>query len=271
MSNTDTTTTTNRADQGRRVSSGGLRLPEPIAPRAPAMQGGRIRSLLSIYRSSTGRKFVMALSGIAIVGFVIVHLVGTLKIFLGPEETNAYGEALRDLGGHLVPRTHLLWIFRLGLIGAFAVHIQAAFSLDRRNRKARGRATYNRREYLAATYASRTVLWSGIIVGLFIVFHIADLTWGATNDDFVRGDAYNNQIDSFSNPAITVIYLAAIVALVMHLQHGLSSLFQSMGSRIAWITETVRKRFAMAASIAIGIGYASMPLAVQFGYLSHSR
>jgi succinate dehydrogenase / fumarate reductase cytochrome b subunit len=212
----------------------------------------------------------MALSGIAIVGFVLVHLVGTLKIFLGPEETNAYGEALRELGGHLVPRTHLLWLLRLGLLGAFGVHIHAAYSLDRRNRRARGKQRYDKRSYAAATYASRTVLWSGIIVGLFIIFHIADLTWGATNPDFVHGDAYNNQIDSFSNPVVVLIYLVALVALVLHLHHGLSSLFQSVGSRSAWITETVRRRLAAFTSLAIGLGYASIPLAVQVGYLNHS-
>lgn len=249
----------------------GLRVPEPLNRRRPAAPAGRLQSLLNIYRSSTGRKFVMALSGIAIVGFVIAHLIGTLKIFLGPEETNAYGEALRELGGHLVPRTHLLWVFRLGLIAAFSVHIQAAFSLDRRNRRARGNQSYAKRDYIAATYASRTILWSGIIVGLFIIFHVADLTWGATNDDFVHGDAYNNQIDSFSNPLIVAVYLAALAALVMHLQHGLSSLFQSLGSRIGWITETVRTRFATLSALAIGLGYAAIPLAVQVGYLTHSN
>jgi succinate dehydrogenase / fumarate reductase cytochrome b subunit len=89
------------------------------------------RRILSLFGSSVGRKYVMALSGLAIFGFVVVHMVGTMKIFLGPESTNSYGEALRDLGGHLLPRTHLLWLFRIGLIGAFGVHLHVAFSLAR--------------------------------------------------------------------------------------------------------------------------------------------
>ena len=223
--------------------------------------------MLSLYRSSVGRKFVMALSGVAIIGFVIAHLLGTLKIFLGAEETNAYGLALRELGGHLVPDRHLLWLLRIGLAGSFAVHLHAAFSLDRRNRRARGAARRQRQNYTAAGYASRTMLWSGVIVGLFIVFHVADLTVGATSDEFVHGDAYNNQIRSFSTPWITAIYLLALGALSLHLQHGIASLFQSLGSRIAWLTEPIRRRLARALSATITLAYASIPLAVLAGVL----
>jgi succinate dehydrogenase / fumarate reductase cytochrome b subunit len=252
----------------------GLRLPQHIpSARRPEPVGdkGRLRRLLNLYQSSVGRKFIMALSGIAIIGFVVAHLIGTLKIFLGAEETNEYGEALRDLGGHLAPHGHLLWIMRIGLVGAFAVHLHAAFSLDRRNRQATGKSRYESQRFSAANYASRTMLWSGIIVGLFIIFHMADLTWGATNDDFVGGDAFNNQIASFSNPAIVAVYLAAILALVSHLRHGLSSLVQSMGSRIAWLSEIIRDRLALGASVAIGLGYASIPLAVQVGILDYAN
>lgn len=212
----------------------------------------------------------MALSGLAIVGFVVVHLIGTLKIFLGPDATNEYGEALRDLAEHFVPRTHLLWIFRIGLIAAFAVHIHAAFSLDRRNRRARGATLPSRQEHLAATYASRTMLWSGIIVGLFIIFHLSDLTWGTTNTNFERGDAYNNQISSFKNPLNTSVYLLGVAALSTHLFHGLWSLTQSLGTSMTQISETARRRTAAAIAVAIGIGYASMPIAVLTGILDYA-
>ncbi len=249
-----------------------LRTPQPHR-RPPAESAGgspfdQLRRLLSLYRSSVGRKFVMALSGLAITGFVVVHLIGTLKIFLGPEETNHYGEALRGLGGDLVPHGHLLWILRIGLLLAFAIHLHAAFSLDRRNRAARGPSGRQPRRYSAASYASRTMLWSGIIVGLFIVFHIADLTWGATSDEFVVGEVYDNQIRSFSNPWISGVYLAALVALVAHLHHGLASLVPSLGGRAPWLTEKVRKRIALVVAAAIGAGYASIPIAVLVGALS---
>lgn len=240
------------------------------APRVAQRSEPPWRRLASLYASSVGRKYVMALSGLAIIGFVVVHLVGTLKIFLGPDATNEYGEALRDLAEHLVPRTHLLWIFRIGLMAAFAVHIHAAFSLDRRNRRAAGPARPSKTERLAATYASRTMLWSGIIVGLFIVFHLADLTWGTVNPDFVRGDAYNNQIASFQNPLISAVYLFGVAALAMHLFHGLWSLTQSIGVSSGLLGEVGRRRLAAGIAIAIGLGYASMPLAVLTGILDYA-
>lgn len=211
----------------------------------------------------------MALSGLAIIGFVLVHLLGTLKIFLGPEATNEYGEALRNLAEHFVPRTHLLWIFRIGLIAAFAVHIHAAFSLDQRNRRAIGTARPSQKEHVAATYASRTMLWSGIIVGLFIVFHLSDLTWGTINPDFERGNAYNNQIASFGNPFISAVYLLGVAALTMHLFHGLWSLTQSLGVSTTLLDEAAKRRLAATIAILIGIGYASIPLAVLSGILDY--
>lgn len=243
-------TTSTRPDRAARLRDGSAR------PR------GR---LTSIYASSVGRKYVMALSGLVITGFVIVHLAGTLKIFLGVEATNDYGEALRSLGGDLVPRTHLLWILRIGLMAAFAVHLHAAFSLHRRNRLANG-GTAARRDHVAATYASRTMLWSGIIVGAFIVFHLADLTWGTVNPDYVRGDAYNNQIASFENPLISAVYLFGVAALSTHLYHGLWSMLQSL-SILTSVPLPVRKRAAVVVSTAIGVGYASIPIAVLTGFL----
>lgn len=226
---------------------------------------GRLRAMASLYRSSVGRKFVMALSGVAIIGFVLAHLFGTLKIFLGAEETNEYGEAIRGLGGDFVPHGHLLWFMRIGLAAAFAVHLHAAFSLDRRNRRAGGRARYQHQRFSAASYASRTMLWSGVIVGLFIIFHIADLTWGATNSEFVVGDPYANQVASFSNPVISGVYLLALVALVAHLQHGIESLVRSLGLRASWWTDGLSRRVSMGISTVIGLGYASVPVAVLTG------
>ncbi|MEM7093641.1 MAG: succinate dehydrogenase cytochrome b subunit [Actinomycetota bacterium] len=228
-----------------------------------------IGRFLSLYRSSVGRKFVMAISGVAIVGFLVAHLIGTLKIFLGPESTNLYGEALRDLGGDLVPQTHLLWLFRFGLAAAFAVHLHAAFSLERRNRSARPARVVEPRRYTAASYASRTMLWSGIIVGLFVIFHLADLTWGVVHDDFVAGDPYNNQIASFRTPWISAIYLLGVAAMTVHLHHGLWSLVRSLGARVRLPERTTRKIAAWAA-IAIGLGYASIPIAVMLGLLDHA-
>ena len=113
------------------------------------------------------------------------------------------------------------------------------------------------------------MLWSGIIVGLFIVFHLADLTWGTINPDFERGNAYDNQIASFQNPLITAVYLLGVAALTSHMFHGLWSMMQSLGASTK-LDEQGKRRAAATIAIAIGLGYASMPLAVLTGILDYS-
>ena len=130
---------------------------------------------IRFYRSAVGKKWVMALSGIVLVVYVIAHLIGNLKAYFGAEELDAYAEALRDLGGDLFPRTSLLWIMRAGLTLAFVFHVHAAYSLTYTNWKARS-GRYQERDYAVASYASRTMRWTGLIVLLFVAFHLADLS-----------------------------------------------------------------------------------------------
>ena len=126
-------------------------------------------------------------------GFVFVHVVGNLKVYLGAEDFNHYGEFLRELLVPFLPRTVFLWLLRIGLIVAFVFHIHSAYTLTRMNRRARGRRLRaGRATTQAANSASRTMRWTGVIVGLFLIFHLADLTWGTANPDFVRGDVYRN-------------------------------------------------------------------------------
>src|SRR5262245_10143848 len=219
---------------------------------------------LRFYSTAVGKKWVMGVTGLLLIGFVLAHLIGNLKLYLSKEEINLYGEALRDIPGHLLPRTVLLWGLRIGLIVAFVLHIHAAATLTVLNRRARpGAARYqSKRDYVAANYASRTMRWTGVIVLLFVIFHLMDLTWGNANPDFLRGDPYNNLIYSFQRPAVAIVYIVAMIALAMHLYHGAWSMFQSMG-----ITNpkynTARKRFAQAFAAVILIGNCSFPIAVQ--------
>lgn len=222
--------------------------------------------LIDFYRSDVGKKWAMAVTGIALLGFVLFHLAGNLKVYIGADEINEYGESLRDLGGHLVPRTHLLWIFRLGLILAFAVHIHAAFVLTARNRKARPVGYESPRDYIVANYASRTMIWSGIIVLLFILFHLADLTWGTTNPDFFRGDINSNLIASFERWPVALFYVVANLALGLHIYHGAWSLFQSIGASSPRFNDW-RRWFAVAFALVIVIGNLSFPIAVQIGVI----
>jgi succinate dehydrogenase / fumarate reductase cytochrome b subunit len=223
--------------------------------------------LLNLFQSSIGLKYVMAITGIVLMGYVVAHMVGNLKMYIGPESLDAYGEWLRDFGEPVVPRTALLWALRVVLVAAFVLHIYAAAVLTIRNRRARQDRYRSRREYVAADYASRTMRWSGVIVGLFVLFHLMDLTWGNANPDFVRGDVYHNVVESFQRWPVAVAYILANLALGVHLYHGAWSLFQSMG----WSHRRFnpwRRYFAIAFTVVVVAGNLSFPIAVLTGVVS---
>ena len=184
---------------------------------------------VEFYRSAVGKKWVMALTGILIMGFVFVHALGNLKVYFGAEDFNHYGEWLRELLVPFFPRTVTLWLLRGGLITAFALHIHSAYGLTRMNHRANGPGYRQSRDWQAATAASRSMRWTGVVFGLFLLFHLADLTWGTVNPDFVRGDVYRNFVATFERPAVAVIYIVANIALGLHLFHGAWSMFQSLG------------------------------------------
>ncbi|MGH9244550.1 MAG: succinate dehydrogenase cytochrome b subunit [Acidimicrobiales bacterium] len=225
---------------------------------------------LEFYRSAIGKKWVMALSGIALMGYVLAHMIGNLKVYLGPDDLNHYGEWLRELGEPALPRTVLLWILRSGLIAAFALHIHAAYALTTMNWKSRAGGYQSRRDYLAANYASRTMRWSGVIVGAFVLWHLADLTWGWVNPDFVRGDPYHNLVESFSNPVVAAFYVLANLALGLHLFHGAWSIFQSLGLNNPRFNHW-RRRFAEAFAAVIVLGNVSFPVMVQVGLIDEDN
>lgn len=219
---------------------------------------------VEFYRSAVGKKWVMAVTGILLMGFVLVHMIGNLKLYLSREELNLYGEALREIPGHLLPRTVLLWIVRVMLIGAFVGHIHAAISLARLNRKARPTQYASKRDYIAANFASRSMRWTGPIIALYLLFHLADLTWGTANPDWVRGDPYNNLIYSFERVPVALIYIVATAALSIHLYHGAWSLFQTLGANNPKYNGA-RKRFAQGFAALIFVGNVSFPIAVMAG------
>jgi succinate dehydrogenase / fumarate reductase cytochrome b subunit len=196
---------------------------------APIPTPRRVPFFVDFYRSAIGKKWLMAVSGIVLLGFVLSHMVGNLKIFLGKDEINAYADWLRTLGEPAAPRTVVLWIIRTVLIAAFFVHILAAYQLTRMNQRARPQRYQSPRDYAAANFASRTMRWTGVIVGLFIIFHLLDLSWGDTGAHWVRGDVYDNMIHSFRRVPVAIAYIAANVALAIHIFHGAWSMFQSLG------------------------------------------
>ncbi|HEX7094505.1 MAG TPA: succinate dehydrogenase cytochrome b subunit [Acidimicrobiales bacterium] len=239
---------------------------EPI--RKPPKQ--RLPFPLSIYQSAVGKKWVMAITGILLLGYVLVHMIGNLHVYEGPRQINEYGEALRDLGGHLLPRTLALWLLRAGLIVAFVLHIHSAYGLTRMNLAA-NEPYASKRDYVAANYASRTMRWSGVIILLYLFFHLADLTWGWwLGDDYVRGDVYHNMSESLSSLPVALIYIVANIALAVHIYHGAWSMFQSLGINNPYINKA-RRPFAAGFATIILIGNLSFPIAAQTGLIDEDE
>ena len=215
-------------------------------------------------------KWMMALTGAGLLAYVLVHMIGNLKIFLGPEDLNHYAETLKELLYPIVPKGGILWLFRFGLLAMFGIHIWSATVLTLRNWKARGKIRYEaKRQYSAANYANRTMRWGGSIILLFVIFHIGDLTLGSTNPEFVEGSVYNNVVYSFQRWWVAMFYVVAQTALAFHIYHGGWSMFQSLGLSNPRYNDW-RRWFAVTLALVILIGNSSIPIAVQFGLLTVS-
>lgn len=219
---------------------------------------------IEFYRSAVGKKWVMAITGLMLLGFVLVHMIGNLKLYLSKEDINLYGESLRGLGGHLVPHTSLLWLLRGGIVVALVLHLHCALSLTLLSRKARPDKYQAPRDYIAANFASRTMRFSGPLIALYLLFHLADLTWGNANSEFLRGDPYNNLVYSFQRVPVAILYIVANLALGLHLLHGIWSMFQSLGVNNPRFNQA-RRWLAQAVVAVIVLGNVSFPIAVQVG------
>ena len=225
---------------------------------------------LNIYQTAVGKKWAMALSGIALLGFVLFHMLGNLKLYLGEvtneegvleQDINIYAEFLREIGEPLFPHGVVLWLLRIGLIGAFALHIHAAYSLTRLNQASNVRYQ-SKPDWLASNFASRTMRVSGVVVLAYLVFHLADLTWGwIPGYDWEYGEVYNNLQGSLGNPVVALIYIVANILLALHIYHGAWSLFQSLGINNPRYN-AARRYFAAGFSLLILVGNVSIPIAI---------
>jgi succinate dehydrogenase / fumarate reductase cytochrome b subunit len=240
---------------------------------ATTLEKRRLPWPLAFYGSAIGKKWVMAITGIAIILFVIFHMLGNWKIFLpdvdGIPDIDIYAEALRELLVPFLPPHVALWILRTGLIVAFLFHIHAAYSLTLMNRRARPDGYQGPRSYVAANYASRTMRWSGVIFLAFLLFHLADLTWGIqpiAPETWERGEVYANFVATFSRAPVTFFYVLSMVLLGLHLYHGAWSMFQSLGINHPSIN-VARRIFATGLAVLVTVGNAIMPLAVLFGWV----
>jgi succinate dehydrogenase / fumarate reductase cytochrome b subunit len=226
-----------------------------------------INRAVRFYEAPIGKKAVMAITGVMLVGYVFAHLLGNLQIYSSDaEQINRYAGFL-----HNPANAAALWAARSVLLLAVALHIIAATQLWLQNRAARP-IGYVKKADLPASYAARTMIWSGPIVGAFVIFHVLHLTAGKVLELRELGpnmpDVRYNVITGFSNPWISGFYILAMILLCLHLYHGMWSMFQSLGLSHPRYTPIVKKAAAVLA-IAVAVGNCSIPIAVLTGLLTY--
>ncbi len=245
---------------------------DPVTGTAGKRGGRRKPFLLDIYSTAVGKKYVMAITGIIGIGFVVMHMLGNLKVYLGVVDgrydIDVYGEYLREILVPILPRTWFLWGLRIVLIVALILHLHSAYGLTVINRKARPVKYQSARDYEIANFASRTMRWTGIIVLLFLFFHLADFTWGWFNPGFERGAVYRNMDASLSRVPVAILYIVANIALGIHLFHGTWSLFQSMGWNNPRFNKW-RRHLATGIATAIVVGNVSFPIMTLAGVIDY--
>ncbi len=215
-------------------------------------------------KSSVGAKHVMAVTGLLLVGFVLQHMVGNLQVFAGQEAINAYAAGLKKLGP-------LLWVARIGLIVIFLVHIASALRLVSLNRAARPVA-YKMVKSERSSFASRAMAMSGLILLAFLAFHLLHFTLGGGPlktqfnliDAYGRHDVYNMVVLGFQKPAVAISYVVAMLLLCLHLSHGVTSLFQSLGLNHPKYNGIFNLAGPVIATLVL-VGNCSMPIAVLAG------
>jgi len=207
----------------------------------------------------------MAVTGLVMLLYLVAHMLGNLKIFFGPGDFNGYAGWLRTIGAPVLHRTWFLWLVRAGLLASVVLHGVAAYQLSRRDLAARPQRYVHRRR--RASYATRTMRWGGVVLGLFIVWHILDLTTLAVNPRAQPHHPYENVVASFSTWYGAGLYIVAVLALCLHVRHGFWSAAQTLGAGSAR-RDRALKTAADVLAAALTIGFLSVPVAVVTGLVS---
>ncbi len=219
-------------------------------------------------RSTIALKLLMAVSGIVFIGFVLLHMYGNLKAFGGHDAFNEYAHHLRELGSPLLPHGGALWLIRVVLIASLVLHVFCAVVLWRRASRARS-VKYQVKRNRSSSLSSRTMRWGGVTLLLFIVWHLLNFTIGKVNPSGgATNDPYNLLVDTFDVWWMTVIYLLAMVALGMHLRHGVFSAAQTLG-----LTNNARARknaqsLGLLVAVVIGVGFSVVPIFILAGVIT---
>ena len=213
-------------------------------------------ALVRFWRSTVGKKVVMAVTGVLLVGFIVGHAAGNLLVFRGPEAFNAYAALLKS-------NMNLLWTARIGLLIAAALHIVAAAQLTRRQQLARP-VGYAHRDPQVSTYASRTIRWGGVVLLVFVVYHLLHFTVGTAHPSFSHTDAYSNVIVGFGVWWVALLYIVAMIALGLHLYHGVWSAIRTLGlSRPTY--QPLKRRAALVLAIGVTLAFVAIVGAVAAG------
>lgn len=221
--------------------------------------------MINTLNSSVGKKIIVAVTGFLLLGFVVAHMLGNLQVFLGPEAINAYAMKLRSLG-------ELLWVMRIGLLVIFVTHIVFAISVSNDNRSARP-VGYAKSANIQSSYASRFMVFSGLLILIYVIYHLAHFTLGVAHSEHFHytdpegnHDVYAMIIGSFQNPAVSAVYLAAMVALCFHLRQAAAAFPQTLGLLKSGGRELADK-IGTALALIVFLGFSAIPVAVLLGIL----
>jgi succinate dehydrogenase / fumarate reductase, cytochrome b subunit len=224
--------------------------------------------LMALWRTVIGKKVVMAVTGLVLVGFVIGHMLGNLKIFAGPNEINAYSQFLREVGSPALSYGQLLWLVRIVLLICVTLHITAAIQLTRMSWAARP-IGYTVKRDIETTFAARVMRWAGVLLVAFVIFHLLHLTGGVVGfgaGQFKDLAVYQNVVAAFAVWPVALFYIVAMGALCLHLSHGIWSMLQTLGWNTAR-NETTLKIISRVIAVAVFAGFTSVPVAVMAGWL----
>jgi len=222
---------------------------------------------MHLLKSSVGRKLIMSATGLSMIAFVVVHLLGNTTLYHGPDGINAYAKALHRFSS-------LVWAFRLTLLAMFSLHVFYGIQLTLENRAAKPQG-YALNKNLQTTFAARSMIWTGLLIGAFVVYHLLHFTFQVTNPDISsrghldpmgRPDVFTMVVLSFHNFFISLVYICATCALGLHLSHSIQSLFQTIGLNSERTFPAIRKVGTLAAII-IFIGFVSFPVVILAGLL----
>lgn len=226
--------------------------------------------LLKIYQSALGKKIVVALTGLFLIGFVVGHMAGNLKFFGSPDVATGqhpldhYAHLLRTIGADFIGNYTFIWIFRILLLVALFAHVITVILLSKQNRMARGPA-YSDPKYSSSTLASRYMFFGGLVILAFVIYHILHFTTGTLHfQGFVEGHVFNNVVSGFSLWYVTAFYVVAMICLGFHLYHGAWSMFQTLGvDNPHWNAKL--RLLARLLAVIVFIGFVSVPLFAFFG------